>query len=471
MLDSPAVASRDDLEAPNGIERMIERALPSRRASHAMLSMSLAAPLSCAERLLLLQGSRTSLLWATADDEEYAGVGAARTLSGSGESRFDTIREGAARLFRDLEVIALDGLPAPPPRLVGGFAFNPAQPRDTIWQGFGAALFVMPRVAYMRRADQAWLTLTASAPEFASAAGRRRLALEARQALEALSSGIGPAISEPAARSFPRGADCIEESVANWSTLVAGIAAEIAAGRLEKAVAARRVTIRSACLPHAACVLERLRLEAPACTRFALRVGTRTFLGASPESLVRRAGSTVVTEAVAGSMRRAARNAGETLLRSGKDCAEHAIVVREIQAALAPLCKSVSSEAPVPLRLRHLLHLRTRIVGILDKPRHVLDLVALLHPTPAVGGTPRAAALQWLDDHEYADRGFYGGPFGVFDGAGDGHFIVAIRSGLLDADAAHLFAGAGIVTGSQSRNEWTETRWKLRSLMAAIGVR
>jgi isochorismate synthase EntC len=120
--------------------------------------------------------------------------------------------------------------------------------------------------------------------------------------------------------------------------------------------------------------------------------------------------------------------------------------------------------------LRHLLHLRTRFAGTLNEPHHVLDLVAGLHPTPAVGGAPRSAALAWLDGHEHADRGLFGGPFGAFDSAGDGHFIVAIRSGLLQAGVAHLFAGAGIVAGSRALPEFTETRWKLRSLMTAIGV-
>jgi isochorismate synthase len=433
--------------------------------------MSLAVPLTRAERLLLLRGFRDGLLWSPSADEEYSGVGAARTLSGSGESRFVAIREAATRLFRDLDVISLDGFPAPAPRLMGGFAFSPGLPRTTLWQRFGAGLFVLPRIAYTRRAERAWLTLTASQREVASTAGRSRLALEARQALELLITGSGPEAPEPDAISLQGAPVRIEESVDDWSALVAGICAEIAAGRLEKAVAARRVVVRAARLPHVALVLERLRLEAPACTRFALRVGSQTFLGASPECLVRRAGLHVATEAVAGSMAGNARNSGETLLRCDKECAEHAIVVREIRAALAPLCAHVSSDAAMPLTLRHLLHLRTRIVGILKEPRHVLDLVAALHPTPAVGGTPRSAALAWLDDHEHADRGFYGGPFGAFDSAGDGHFIVAIRSGLLDADVAHLFAGAGIVAGSKPASEWTETRWKLRSVMAAIGVR
>jgi isochorismate synthase len=449
---------------------LIERAIESQRPPKSMLSLSLAAPLTPAERLLLLPGHRNGILWSISDAEEYSGVGAARVLCGSGGSRFIAIREGAERLFRDLGIVALDGSPAPPPRLFGGFAFNPDVPRTTIWQGFGAARFVLPRIGYTRRADRAWLSLAAGGRELASATGRSRLAVEARQALELLGSGLGLGTLDRGATSSGGGSVRIEESAHDWSGLVAGICAEIAAGRLEKAVAARRVAVRGAPPPHPALVLERLRREAPACTRFALMIGARAFLGASPECLIRRVGARVMTEAIAGSMPHAAGESGQPMLWSDKECAEHAIVVREIRAALAPFCAPLASRARVPLRLPHLLHLRTRFVGILKEPHHVLDLVAALHPTPAVGGTPRAAALAWLDGHEHADRGFFGGPFGAFDSAGDGHFIVAIRPGLLDSNFAHLFAGAGIVAGSDPLAEFAETRWKLRSLMAAIGV-
>ncbi len=462
MLRDTAADCGEDLGSSRAIERLIDRALGSRRASASMLCLSLAAPVAPAERLLSLPAYRNRLLWATSADAEYSGVGAARTLSGWGEARFAAIREAATRFFADLDVIALDGAPAPAPRLVGGFAFNAGAPRTAMWQAFGAALFLLPRLAYTRRGAQAWLTVAADQRELASAAGCARVAGEARRALNVLQLAVPMSAGDGKIR--------IEESVDRWSELVVGICAEIAAGRLEKAVAARRVAVRGARLPHPALVLQRLRREAPGCTRFALGVGERMFLGASPECLVRRAGPQVMAEAIAGSVPRAAHDARGSLLRSDKECAEHAIVVREIRAALAPLCARLSSDTPVPLRLRHLLHLRTRFAGVLEQPRHVLDLVAALHPTPAVGGTPRRAALAWLDGHEHADRGFYGGPFGTFDGTGDGHFIVAIRSALLQPDVAHLFAGAGIVAGSHALTEWAETRWKMRSFMSALGV-
>jgi isochorismate synthase EntC len=116
------------------------------------------------------------------------------------------------------------------------------------------------------------------------------------------------------------------------------------------------------------------------------------------------------------------------------------------------------------------VHLRTRISGVLREPLHVLELVERLHPTPAVGGVPTARALSWIAEHEPDERGWYAGPIGWVDAQGDGAFAVALRSGLLENHRASLYAGAGIVQGSDARSELNETRWKLQALLGALGV-
>jgi isochorismate synthase len=445
------------------LERLIARALHTCGGSARTLWMTLDAPLVPAERLLALTGYQNRVLWSPSPADEYAGVGAVAVLAATGEGRFEQIRDAAARVFAGLTSVALDGTAAPPPRLLGAFAFQPASVASPIWGGFGDARFVLPRIAYLRRAERAWLALSAGVAELASAAGRARLAAEAELARKTLHSELGassPGLSEAS----------LGDESGDWSSLVGGIRGEIHAGRLDKAVAARRIVLRGGRLPPAALVLERLRAEAPGCTRFALAVGRRTFLGASPECLVKSQRLRVCADALAGSMRGDDPARSAALLRNQKERAEHAIVARAIAATLAPLCESLSAAGPALHRLRHITHLRTRFDGMLNRPRHVLDLVGRLHPTPAVGGTPRRAALAWLAAHEDADRGLYSGPFGAFDRSGNGEFVVAIRSALLSAGEAHLFAGAGIVAGSEVDSELSETRWKLRGLLAALGV-
>jgi menaquinone-specific isochorismate synthase len=426
--------------------------------------MSVAAPLAPAERLLLLPGYDHKTFWSPSPDDENAGVGAAYVLTATGENRFTRIRDAAQGAFGALVPVGLDGPPAPELRFFGGFSFQPARFDSSLWRGFGDGHFVLPRLAYTRRAQCAWLTVSASASELSGLEARTRLAREADAALEALRHGGGdtpPEFSDTVAT---------DEPAAVWSALVNGIRGEIAAGRLEKAVAARRVALHGACLPSPARVLERLRGEARDSTRFALSAGDLTFLGASPERIVKCSGLRVWTEALAGSVQGDDPTHAESLILSTKDRAEHAIVAREIQARLAPLYESLTVDGPHLHRMRHVSHLRTRFEGVLKEPANVLDLLARLHPTSAVGGAPRIAALAWLAKHELTERGLYAGPFGAFDRDGNGEFVVAIRSGLLGADEAHLYAGAGIVEGSEAESELRETRWKLRGLMAAMGV-
>jgi len=446
------------------LESLFSRALGDHGHSNRMLCMSLNAPVVPAERLLSLPGYESRTFWAASPEEERAGVGSASALVATGATRFGEIRERAETLFRELVIVTLDGGPAPDPTLIGAFAFQPGRPTSAVWGGFSDAQFVLPRIAYTRRAARAWLTVSASQQELSSLAGRSRLARETDAALQSLRRKLSPlpsAVSDLVV---------VDEAETGWSALVSGIRGEIDAGRLEKAVAARRVVLRGAPMPHPARVLERLRSEAPGCTRFALSVGPRTFLGASPERLVKRSGLRVWTEALAGSVRGDDPTLGASLLLSRKDRDEHSIVAREIRMVLAPLSESLFAAGPDVHQLRHVSHLRTRFEGRLKEPLHVLDLVAQLHPTSAVGGTPRSAALDWLAEHENADRGLYAGPFGTFDRSGNGEFAVAIRSGLFAGNEAHLFAGAGIVDGSEAQSELRETHWKLRSLLAALGV-
>ncbi|HEY5658394.1 MAG TPA: chorismate-binding protein, partial [Myxococcota bacterium] len=210
------------------------------------------------------------------------------------------------------------------------------------------------------------------------------------------------------------------------------------------------------------------------CATFAVGCGDASFVGATPERLLRLTGRRIETSALAGSAPRGhspeedARLALE-LIESKKEQSEHAVVVRELRETLAPLCRELRvPEAPTRLRLEGIQHLETPLCGTLEGDAHILDIAAAVHPTSAVAGAPRRAALEWLARNEPLERGWYGGAVGFVDASGGGELAVALRSALLRGATAHLFAGAGIVPGSRPQAELQETRIKLRALLTPL---
>ena len=177
---------------------------------------------------------------------------------------------------------------------------------------------------------------------------------------------------------------------------------------------------------------------------------------------------------LAGSIRRGKTPAedarlGQTLLDSAKDRAEHAVVVRALGEALGETCDRLQvSDTPSLLKLGHIQHLCTPITGHLANGHTLLDLVERLHPTPAVGGRPREAALRLIRACEGLDRGWYAGPVGWLDAQGEGEFAVALRSALLHGNTATLFAGCGIVADSDPEREYAESRLKLKPMLTAL---
>ncbi len=200
--------------------------------------------------------------------------------------------------------------------------------------------------------------------------------------------------------------------------------------------------------------------------RYAWRRGGKTWLGATPETLVRVEGQRLSTQALAGT--RPSDRAAE-LLGSVKDRHEHAVVVDAIRRAIAPYTHGLSAPCePAVRRLRGLAHLQTPIDAELRQGVDFLRLVLALHPTPAVCGLPAATASRLLRALEDEPRGLYAGPFVRLAPGGDGHAVVALRGALLEGRRAMLPAGAGIVEGSDGDAELAETRVKQRSVLDAF---
>ncbi|HZP29602.1 MAG TPA: isochorismate synthase [Acidimicrobiia bacterium] len=280
---------------------------------------------------------------------------------------------------------------------------------------------------------------------------------------------IGPATVAPVVSRVPptrfdvRAVDTRD----GWRAAVEAILAAIDAGTVEKVVLAREVVVEADEDFPVAAVLARLHAQQPGCYVYA----AGDLVGASPELLVRRAGAVAESRPMAGTV---ACDAGDeavaALAESLKDAREHQFVVDAILAALDGRCESLDVAAtPEIARFSSVAHLVTPIRAVLHAPApSALDLARALHPTPAVGGTPRAEALTLIEQLERRDRGRYAGPVGWVDADGDGEWAVALRGGEVRGNTAVLRAGAGIVAGSDPDAEWAETEAKLDPMLRAL---
>jgi salicylate biosynthesis isochorismate synthase/menaquinone-specific isochorismate synthase len=260
----------------------------------------------------------------------------------------------------------------------------------------------------------------------------------------------------------------------HYEHAVAAAVRRIQAGEIKKIVLAREVEVHAPRPADAAGVLGLLRQEFPSCYVFAVGRGEATFLAASPELLVRRDGQRASTVALAGSIGRSADPAvddhlGERLLGSDKDREENAIVARAIAGILGRHALWVTAAPePVVVKVANIQHLATPIRAQLATPVPAVELAGLLHPTPAVGGEPRALAVELIPALEGLDRGWYAGGVGWTDATGDGEFCVALRCALLRGRVARLYAGCGIVRDSDPAAELAETEIKLGALLPVL---
>jgi menaquinone-specific isochorismate synthase len=245
-----------------------------------------------------------------------------------------------------------------------------------------------------------------------------------------------------------------------WDANVAAVLALVDAGAVEKVVVAREVVIDASEPFDVGATAAILAATQPDCIVYV----DNGFVGASPELLVRRTGAAVTARPMAGTGARA-----DELASSAKDGREHRLVVEAVVEALATTCDDVHPRGAAAVALTDVAHLATTITArVRDRETSALDLALVLHPTPAVGGTPRATALAAIARLEPSARDLYAGPCGWVDAHGDGEFVVALRGAQIDGTRARLHAGAGIVAGSRADAEWAETRAKLEPMLRAL---
>jgi menaquinone-specific isochorismate synthase len=401
-------------------------------------------PLTDPGPLLALLPRSGALAWLRRG-EGLVGWGSAATVRTSGADRFADAGAAWAEFTRHAAVRDEVGLPGTGPVAFGSFAFSPHSP--------AGGVLVVPEVVVGHRDGRWWVTTVAAGAVLPRTwTPRRRRPPEPH----------GQVTYADGARSGPA-----------WERAVSTAIGRIERGDVEKVVLARDLDALAERSIDPRRLLDRLAGRYPGCWTFSVD----GLVGATPEMLVRREKGLVTSRVLAGTIRRSGDDTVDLALaarlaRSGKDLEEHEYAVRSVAQALAPHCATTSvPEAPFVLHLANVMHLATDVTGVLADGSTSLELAAALHPSAAVCGTPTTAAAALIDELEGMDRDRYAGPVGWMDAQGDGEWGIALRCARLDpADPrrARLFAGCGIVAGSDPAAELGESDAKLVPMRDAL---
>lgn len=426
------------------------------------------------EAFLAAARGRERFYWRD-DEVTFVGIGVAAEIIAWGEGRFQTVREKAQALFNGVQVLDGDGFKTEPlayPRLFGGFSFQPDFITEHTWAKFAPAYFVLPHFQMMRKGEESWLTINIqlSADE-ALHEDELRTALEEQCAfIHELPLVTAGSPQPPRDVNYPMSLD-------KWSAMIEAAVREMRDGALNKVVLSRVCELRFDENVDVDSALAYLNEAYTGCYRFLFEpIPHLAFFGATPELLLNVEGDQIRTMALAGTIKRGETSADDaalaaTILADPKERYEHQLVVDGIRERLTPLTTELNiGTEPGILQLKNLQHLYTPVSGALREKSGVLPLLEIMHPTPALGGQPREAALDFIRRAEPVPRGWYASPVGWIDSNLDGTFAVAIRSAVSQNERVWLYSGAGIVEKSQPQKEWDETALKFKPMLNALGA-
>jgi isochorismate synthase len=464
LLAAASEALRERLSAG------IERAAGRERRTLVSVTVAVEGVDPCAAAFASRLASDSWFCWEQPDRGfALAALGIAHGATSRGERRFAEVARECHAVARDAILDEPPGLPAGAgPVWTGGFAFEPEGGSSPTWSSLPPAALHLPELSICRAGDKAFLTVNAVVHP-GEDAERVATALAAR--LSGLRESSLPMIDpHPTGRAEIRSA----RPPGDFEATVAEATGRIEAGSLHKVVLSREVIVTAPSAHDPAAVFGAMREQFGSCFCFCCGTPEAAFIGASPELLLRRSGASVSTVALAGSIRRSSDPAvddhlGEQLLRSDKNRREQRIVSERIVRTLRPHAVWVEA-APEPevIKVANIQHLGTPVIAQLAEPRSAVELAGLLHPTPAVGGEPHDEAAATIAELERMDRGWYAAPVGWMDATDDGEFCVALRSALLRDRDAHLYAGVGVVAGSDPAAELDETEIKLQALLPLL---
>jgi menaquinone-specific isochorismate synthase len=399
---------------------------------------------------LYSQKSPTKVYWSGKDHNfAMAGVGKAHVLSSSKNVNY-------ADIFRSIKGTLLCSHPET--RYWGGFRFNPNQQPSPEWKNFHLYRFIIPQFELMRKSSHTILTYN-----FVVKKKKSHIVQNFESHFDSLTFSKLNATQDLATYSN-------REDIPKWNHWEQNVnrALELFKnGPLQKIVLAKKSTLTFESHIDPILLLKKLAFISPTAFHFCFQLSPKTaFMGITPERLYRRDNGNIFSEALAGTRQRHEDNVvddqlGLDLLHSEKDLREHRSVSDMVRSSLGPFCDSIETiSKETLLKLPHVQHLHTLFKGHLHNGVSDAELISRLHPTPAVGGFPRDESISHILRMEPFDRGWYAGPVGWISKSAS-EFAVAIRSALVAEKTVSLYAGSGIVQGSDPQKEWEETENKI----------
>lgn len=357
----------------------------------------------------------------------------------------------------------------PQPILFGGFTFDPDNEVKNEWREFPESFFAVATYQLVIQNDKAYVSIHLITEDAENAKRFDLLRKERDQLIHAAQVKELKTYEKPIMTNYEElYKEQYLDSIQNVTNL-------IKERKAEKVVMARSLLLNFQESVSAPQVLSQIINEQPESYLFGLERDDLLFFGASPERLVKVVNGNAFSSCVAGSIKRGKtaeedKALGQSLLNDAKNLGEHRYVVDMIAKTFAENCIDYKiPKQPKLLKIRDIQHLFTPVEGKLSSNATILQLVKHLHPTPALGGVPRKAALEVIRNYERMNRGLYAAPIGWIDSEGNGEFAVAIRSAALIKDKAYLYAGGGIVADSKPNLEYEETLVKFRPMLRALG--
>ncbi|WP_042222742.1 isochorismate synthase [Oceanobacillus manasiensis] len=401
----------------------------------------------------------------TAEAYTLVGTGCAFEITAK-KDRFETAEQEWNKLLNDAVSNNPYDVPGTGIVSIGGAAFDPEKEKTELWENFEPIRFTVPEFLLTEYEDELYYTVNIMVREDDHP---RQLANELKEVEEQLFKEKVQTASDTHI------VGRYEVSPDLWKQTVKEATEEIKQNKVEKIVLARELRLKLDREADSGNIIRKLLDTQPNSFIFSFERGKDCFIGATPERLVKIRQNNLFSTCLAGTAPRGKTEEEDArinyhLLHDPKNRGEHDFVVQMMKKAIENYCTDIDiPNEPVVYPLKNLQHLYTPVTARLKKGSTILDIIKNLHPTPALGGTPRKESVAFIREHELLDRGWYGAPVGWLDNKENGEFAVAIRSGLIQGDEASLFAGCGVVKDSDPEEEYEETDIKFLPMLSVLG--